>query len=114
MTFKYFPHTEEEIAEMLARAGMKSLDELYADVPECIRFKNEYALAPAKSELELRQYFEQLCSKNQLLTVFAGAGIYDHYTPAVSPSIIGRSEYLTSYTPYQAEVSQGTLHYIVE
>ncbi|MGM9704906.1 MAG: aminomethyl-transferring glycine dehydrogenase subunit GcvPA [Prevotella sp.] len=114
MAFKYFPHTREEIAEMLAKAGMTSLDELYADVPECIRFKNEYDLAPAKSELELRRYFEQLCSRNQLLTVFAGAGIYDHYTPAVIPSIISRSEYLTSYTPYQAEVSQGTLHYIFE
>jgi len=99
---------------MLQRVGISSLDELYADVPDSIRFKGDYELPSAMSENELRQYFEKLCSRNTLLTVFAGAGTYDHYTPSVIPSIIARSEYLTSYTPYQAEVSQGTLHYIFE
>lgn len=114
MAFKYFPHTPEDIAGMLKTIGINSIDQLYSDVPECIHFKNDYNLPEAKSETELRQYFEQLCGKNTLLTIFAGAGSYDHYTPAVVPNIIARSEFLTSYTPYQAEVSQGTLHYIFE
>lgn len=114
MSFKYFPHTEEEIQQMLAQAGMKSLDDLYADVPEEIRFRHEYDLPEPMSETEIRSFFERLGQKNQQLTVFAGAGCYDHYTPAVVPNIIARSEFLTSYTPYQAEISQGTLHYIFE
>lgn len=114
MSYKYFPHTEEDISTMLARVGLKSLDELYADIPESIRFKGEYDLPEAKSEVEVRQFFNNLCDKNTLLTVFAGAGCYDHYTPSVIPYIISRSEFLTSYTPYQAEISQGTLHYIFE
>ena len=66
------------------------------------------------SELENRQWFKALAEKNTPLTCFAGAGTYDHYTPSVIPSIVERSEFLTSYTPYQAEISQGTLHYIFE
>lgn len=114
MNFKYFPHTEEEIQQMLGLVGMRSLDDLYADVPECIRFRGEYDLPEAKSEADVRRMFEQLGDSNRRLTVFAGAGSYDHYTPAVVPNIISRSEFLTSYTPYQAEISQGTLHYIFE
>lgn len=93
---------------------MNSLDDLYADVPEQIRFRGEYDLPDSMSETEIRSLFEKLGEKNRRLTVFAGAGCYDHYTPAVVPNIISRSEFLTSYTPYQAEISQGTLHYIFE
>ncbi len=112
--FKYFPHTEEEIKEMLRVAGVNSLEELYSDVPESIRFKGDYDIPEAKSEIELRQLLESFGLLNDQLTSFAGAGVYDHYTPAVIPNIISRSEFLTSYTPYQAEISQGTLHYIFE
>ena len=112
--YKYFPHTQEDIDTMLEKVGVDDLDGLYSEIPESIRFKGAYDLPSAKSELEIRQTFERLCSKNSLLTVFAGAGVYDHYTPSVVPSIVGRSEFLTSYTPYQAEISQGTLHYIFE
>ena len=112
--FKYFPHTEEEIKEMLRVAGVDSLEELYSDVPESIRFKGDYDIPEAKSEIELRQLLESFGLLNDQLTSFAGAGVYDHYTPAVIPNIISRSEFLTSYTPYQAEISQGTLHYIFE
>ena len=112
--FKYFPHTEEEIKEMLKVAGVNSLEELYSDVPESIRFKGDYDIPEAKSEIELRQLLESYGLLNDQLTSFAGAGVYDHYTPAVIPNIISRSEFLTSYTPYQAEISQGTLHYIFE
>ena len=114
MNFKYFPHTAEEIQQMLEQSGMKSLDDLYADVPEQIRFRGEYDLPEPMSEAEIRTLFEQLGDKNRRLTVFAGAGCYDHYTPSVVTNIISRSEFLTSYTPYQAEISQGTLHYIFE
>lgn len=99
---------------MLEKAGMTSLEDLYSDVPEEVRFRGEYDLPEPKSEEEIRSYFKQLGDKNQILTVFAGAGVYDHYTPSVVPNIISRSEFLTSYTPYQAEISQGTLHYIFE
>lgn len=114
MNFKFFPQTKEEIEQMLKQAGMNSLDDLYADVPEQIRFRGEYDLPEPLSETEIRSLFEKLGEKNRRLTVFAGAGCYDHYTPAVVPNIISRSEFLTSYTPYQAEISQGTLHYIFE
>lgn len=114
MAFKYFPHTEQDVKDMLARVGVKSLDDLYADVPEQIRFKGDYNLPEAMSEIEARQFFDNLCRNDKQLTCFAGAGVYDHYTPSIIPYIVERSEYLTSYTPYQAEISQGTLHYIFE
>ena len=114
MAYKYFPHTEADITEMLARIGVSTLDDLFSDVPECIRFRKEYNLPEAKSELEVRELFARLAGANKVLTCFAGAGVYDHYTPSVIPSIVQRSEFLTSYTPYQAEISQGTLHYIFE
>ncbi len=114
MDYKYFPHTEADIESMLATVGIGSIDELYSDVPEAVRFKGDYQLPSEMSELEVRQLFEQLGSMNQQLTCFAGAGVYDHYTPSVIPNLLSRSEFLTSYTPYQAEISQGTLHYIFE
>ena len=114
MTYKFFPHTEEDLKEMLAKAGVSSLEELYAEVHESIRFKGDYDLPEAMSELEIRQFFNELAKENKQLVCFAGAGTYDHYTPSVIPSIVERSEFLTSYTPYQAEISQGTLHYIFE
>ena len=111
---KYFPHTEADLQSMLATVGIDTVDALYADVPESIRFRGDYQLPSEMSELEVRQLFEQLGSQNRQLTCFAGAGVYDHYTPAVIPNLLSRSELLTSYTPYQAEISQGTLHYIFE
>ena len=113
MIYKYFPHTHEDIESMLNTVGVKSLDELYSEVPDSIRFKRDYQLPEAMSEPEVRRFFEQLGKENKPLTCFAGAGVYDHYAPAVI-NHIERSEFLTSYTPYQAEISQGTLHYIFE
>ena len=112
--YKYFPHTPDDIQTMLDKIGVKDLEGLFAEIPEGIRFRGEYDLPTAQSELEIRETFERLCAMNQPMTVFAGAGVYDHYTPSVVPHIVGRSEFLTSYTPYQAEISQGTLHYIFE
>ena len=112
--FKYFPHTEEDLREMLDKVGLKSLDGLYDQIPEDIRFKGDYEIPLGASEIEVRQLFERLGSQNQQMTCFAGYGVYDHYTPSVIPNLLSRSEFLTSYTPYQAEISQGTLHYIFE
>ena len=114
MQYKFFPHTEADIKQMLDKIGLPSLDALYAEVPEEIRFRRDYNLPNAKSEIEIRNFFKKLADKNQQLTVFAGGGVYDHYTPSIVPYIVSRSEFLTSYTPYQAEISQGTLHYIFE
>lgn len=114
MTYKYFPHTDEDLKEMLAKVGVDSLEGLYAEVPESIRFKGDYDLPEGKSEMEIRRFFDALGNENKQLTCFTGAGTYDHYTPSVIPAIVQRSEFLTSYTPYQAEISQGTLHYIFE
>ena len=114
MDYKYFPHTEEDLQAMLAKAGVDSLDALYAQIPDSIRFKGDYQLPSEMSELEVRDTFEKLGSQNKQLTCFAGFGVYDHYMPSVIPSLLQRSEFLTSYTPYQAEISQGTLHYIFE
>ena len=83
-------------------------------MPEEIRFRRDYDLPSAKSEIEIRNLFGNLGKQNKQLTVFAGGGVYDHYTPSIVPYLVSRSEFLTSYTPYQAEISQGTLHYIFE
>lgn len=99
---------------MLERIGVGSLDDLYSDVPDNFIYRGEYELPDAMSEQQVRSFFESLDKKNLHLKVFAGAGAYDHYTPSVIPYICSRSEFLTAYTPYQAEISQGTLRYIFE
>lgn len=112
--YKYFPHTPEDIAGMLAKVGAESLEDLYAELPREVLYKGDYDLPSAMSEVEVRRFFDRLGRKNRQLVCFAGAGIYDHYAPSAIPQLIERSEFLTSYTPYQAEISQGTLHYIFE
>lgn len=114
MSHRYFPHTEQDIAEMLEKCGMKSLDDLFADIPEQLRLRRPYALPAQMSEQGVRAYFEELAQLNRPLVCFAGAGFYDHYAPAVIPALLSRSEFLTAYTPYQPEISQGTLQYIFE
>lgn len=114
MNYKYFPHTQDDLQTMMEVAGVKDLDGLYAQIPETIRFRGDYNIPSEMSELEVRQLFEKLGSQNQQLSCFAGYGVYDHYMPSVIPQLLQRSEFLTSYTPYQAEISQGTLHYIFE
>lgn len=112
--FPYFPHTAEDIRQMLERIGVSSLEDLYSDVPADFLFKGEYDLPDTKSEQEVRDWFEKLAALNPKLKVFVGQGSYDHYSPAVIPNLLSRSEFLTAYTPYQCEISQGTLRYIFE
>ena len=99
---------------MLERIGAPSLDALYSDVPDEFIRKEEYDLPSAMTEDQVRSWFESMAARNTRLKVFAGAGAYDHYTPSVIPYITSRSEFLTAYTPYQCEISQGTLRYIFE
>ena len=114
MMYKFFPHTEEEVREMLHRIGVKTLDDLYAEVPEELKLHRELDIPQSKSEIEVRRIIRAMADKNRKLVPFAGAGVYDHYVPSMIPYITSRSEFSTSYTPYQAEISQGTLQYIFE
>lgn len=99
---------------MLDRIGVQSVDDLYADVPQEVIFRGEYALPEGMSEIELRKWFDRLGKLNKSLVVFGGQGVYDHYAPSVIPHLLERSEFYTAYTPYQPEISQGTLQYIFE
>lgn len=112
--YKYFPHTDDDLKVMMEKVGVKNFDELYAQIPESIRFRGDCQISSEEAETGVRRVFDLLGSQNKQLTCFAGYGVYDHYTPSVIPNLLQRSEFLTSYTPYQAEISQGTLHYIFE
>lgn len=114
MSHPYLPHTAADITAMLGRCGATSLDDLYKDVPNEVRLKRPYSLPAGMSEMKVREEFERLASMNTPLVCFAGAGAYDHYTPSAVTAIVSRSEYFTAYTPYQPEISQGTLQYIFE
>lgn len=112
--FKYFPHTEEDIKLMLKRIGLKEIDELFKPIPNQIQKEASIQLKEGFSELELVRNMQIISNKNKHLHVFRGAGAYDHFIPSVIYPLISRSEFMTSYTPYQPEISQGTLQYIFE
>ncbi|MDD5293051.1 MAG: aminomethyl-transferring glycine dehydrogenase subunit GcvPA [Candidatus Izemoplasmatales bacterium] len=112
--FRYFPHTAHDLDLMQHTIGIPNLDALFQDVPKDVLFQRDYHIPEAMSEIELRRYFEALANENTPYVCFAGLGVYDHYQPSVIPALISRQEFLTSYTPYQPEVSQGTLQYIFE
>lgn len=112
--FKYFPHTKADIDSMLKALNISSVDELFKDIPESVIFNSDYDVPSFMSESELRNHFAELAKKNQELTLFSGLGLYDHYQPAVIDALTSRQEFMTSYTPYQPEISQGTLQYIFE
>lgn len=114
MSNRYIPHTESDIEKMLDRIGVATVDDLYSDVPAEVLFRGEYDLPEGLSEQELRAWFDQLGAKNEKLVVFGGNGAYDHYSPSTIGHLLGRSEFYTAYTPYQPEISQGTLQYIFE
>lgn len=99
---------------MLERIGVEKVDDLYADVPAEVLFRGEYDLPEGMSEPELRAWFRELGRRNERLTVFGGNGAYDHYSPSTIQHLLERSEFYTAYTPYQPEISQGTLQYIFE
>ena len=110
----FIPHSEADREEMLRTIGVASQDELFSDIPEKFRLKEYLDVPTALSEWEAVATLQQLAKKSPSLICFAGAGYYDHYVPAVVDHLIRRSEFYTAYTPYQPEVSQGTLQSIYE
>ncbi|WP_246945964.1 aminomethyl-transferring glycine dehydrogenase subunit GcvPA [Bacillus pinisoli] len=117
MKHRYLPMTEQDQQEMLQAIGVSSVDELFEDIPESVRFKGEYKIKPAKSETALLKELTELASKSKNLKdnpSFLGAGVYDHYIPVIVDHVISRSEFYTAYTPYQPEISQGELQAIFE
>lgn len=111
---RYLPHTDADITAMLERCGANTVDDLFGDIPSELRMNGKYDLPDEMSESEVRKFFNLLICDNEPLICFAGGGFYDRYVPAVIPSLMSRSEFLTAYTPYQPEISQGTLQYIFE
>jgi len=112
----YIPHTDADRSAMLAAIGAASVDELFEGIPEGVRLKGPLSL-PAHSEFEVERYFEERAAENRVYRpgrLFLGAGAYQHYTPAAVLHLVQRGEFMTCYTPYQAEVSQGTLQVIFE
>ncbi len=112
----YIPHTEAERRQMLAAVGVESMDELFADVPASVRFPDLDLPKPA-SELEIMEELQLLSEANlntRQAACFLGAGAYNHYIPSVVDHILRRNEFYTAYTPYQPEISQGTLQAIFE
>ncbi|MBA3010805.1 MAG: aminomethyl-transferring glycine dehydrogenase subunit GcvPA [Proteobacteria bacterium] len=114
---RYLPHTKEDIDEMLAKTGLASLDELFKTIPDALKTKAPLNIPEGLSEWDLNEHMESLASTNiacKNYKCFIGAGSYDHYIPSIVPYLISRSEFATAYTPYQPEVSQGTLQGIYE
>ena len=115
--YPYIPNTKDDEKRMLETIGVNSIEDLFSDIPKGMKLNRELNLKSSMSELEVSSYLTKLSQANSTindLTCFLGAGAYDHYIPSIVAHILSRSEFYTSYTPYQAEISQGTLQYIFE
>ncbi|MEM2118612.1 MAG: glycine dehydrogenase, partial [Candidatus Bathyarchaeia archaeon] len=114
----YIPNAQPEVKqEMMKTIGVKSIEDLYADIPRKYWLSKPLNLPEALSEFEVKKHVENLLSKGKNcldMPVFLGAGCWPHYVPAVVKEIVNRSEFLTSYTPYQPEISQGMLQTLFE
>jgi glycine dehydrogenase subunit 1 len=114
---RYLPLTPSDRAEMLAAVGVPSIDSLFADVPEAARLEGLIDLPKAMGEIEVERAISEMAARNVAagsVPFFIGAGVYRHHTPAAVDHLIQRGEFLTSYTPYQPEIAQGTLQYLFE
>ena len=112
---RYLPKSDSDRREMLEACGLASAEDLFRQIPAEARLNRPLALAPGKSEYEIADYFKALAQKNANgYASFLGAGVYNHYRPVVVDTVVSRGEFLTSYTPYQSEISQGTLTAIFE
>ncbi|HEX3281476.1 MAG TPA: hypothetical protein VHR36_09625, partial [Pyrinomonadaceae bacterium] len=113
---RYIPNSPEERAEMLQHVGLDSADDLFDSIPKDLRVTRNLNTPAALSEIELLAGFDRLAEQNRAAkrTSFLGAGAYQHYIPTVVDHVISRSEFFTAYTPYQPEISQGTLQAIFE
>ena len=114
---RYLPHTDEDIRNMFDAIGVKDFEELFRTVPKSCRYDKEMALPAPKTEWNLNKYMAEIRSMMKVSsdhTVLIGAGRYQHHIPSTIPNIMGRSEFLTAYTPYQPEMAQGTLQGLFE
>ena len=113
---RYIPHTESEIRSMLEEIGVGSVDDLFAPIPQAGRLGRPLAIDPAIDEVSLMSHLDELASRNEAVRglSFLGAGSYDHHVPPLVDQMLTRGEWLTAYTPYQPEVSQGTLQAVFE
>ena len=114
---RFAPHTDEDVARMLEAIGRSSVDELFEQIPDTVRLDGPLELPEGVSEMEILADLVGLAARNRSaedLVCFAGGGAYDHYVPAVVWALAGRSEFVTSYTPYQPELSQGVLQALFE
>ncbi|MGB9860177.1 MAG: aminomethyl-transferring glycine dehydrogenase subunit GcvPA [Moorellaceae bacterium] len=111
----YIPTTSAQREEMLKACGVERIEDLFADIPEEVKLKRELDLPEPLAEAEVLRHLQQLSRRNRTdLISFLGAGAYEHHLPSVVPALLSRSEFYTAYTPYQPEVSQGTLQAIFE
>ncbi|HCK89323.1 MAG TPA: aminomethyl-transferring glycine dehydrogenase, partial [Erysipelotrichaceae bacterium] len=111
----YIPSVRAQQEEMLKEAGFSGMEDLYRDLPDDVKVRGELNLPEGKSELEADRIMRRIASKGKVYqTVFRGAGAYRHYIPAIVKSVVSKEEFVTAYTPYQAEISQGVLQSIFE
>lgn len=111
----YIPHTEDDVNKMLKAIGVSSIDDLFADIPQALKLKRPLDLPDSLAEQEVWGLMQKMAGRNVVPEVcLTGAGAYHHYIPSVVRHVIGRSEFYTAYTPYQAEISQGILQAIYE
>lgn len=111
----YVVSTKEEQQQMLKEIGMEKIEELFAQVPEEVKFKGTWKLPKGLSEIEVRTKMQEIAEKNKVFPhIFRGAGAYNHYIPSIVKAVISKEEFVTAYTPYQAEISQGILQSIFE
>lgn len=111
---KYLPHTSLDIEEMLKVIKVNNLDDLFTSIPSNLRLNKQYQIPSKLSDIELTNNLESIANQNKILNIFRGFGAYDVYQPTIIKTLTSRQEFITSYTPYQPEVSQGTLQYIFE
>ncbi len=112
---RYLPKSDAERREMLDTIGLARIEDLIAHLPAAVRFKEQLAIQPGRSEYDILDYFKARGAENANgYSCFLGAGVYNHYRPVLVDTVVSRSEFLTAYTPYQAEISQGTLTAIFE
>ena len=110
----FVPHTESDIKSMLREIGVESVDDLFDEIPQSILQQSKIDLPEGLNECQMQRLFNDMCDKNIPQVNFIGAGAYQHYTPSIVTDLMTRGEFYTSYTPYQAEASQGTLQVIYE
>src|SRR5919205_945373 len=112
---RYIPNSPAELRAMLDEIGCERIEELFEQIPENLRLTDPLGIGPAMSEPELIAYFRDLAARNKSdYQSFLGAGAYSHFIPVIIDPLISRAEFFTAYTPYQPELSQGTLQYIFE